>query len=423
MRILLTATASYVPPRGGATRSNLVWLDQLGGAGHECRIVCGALAEDEEKRRQLQEEEIAARPAAAEEGIEVLTRGPIVVYAVEDPARRIRVLRRQIREFGPDWVLVSSEDLGHALLREAHAASAGHVVYLAHTPQFFPFGAASWNPDRQTAEVAAQSAGVVAIGRHMGEYIERSLGRPAAVIHPPIYGRGPFRNYGNFERGLITMINPCAVKGISIYLDVARQLPQYEFGAVPGWGTTSADRRALAQVSNVRLLANTRDIDEVLAGTRILLMPSLWYEGFGLIVMEAMLRGIPVVSSDSGGLREAKRGTGYVIPVRPMDRFLPEFDERGMPRPEMVENDAGPWVATLRELLSDREAYDRESAVSRKVAHEFIAGLDARAMERFLSTLVAPNPAARSAQGTIESLTPERRALLLERLRKRRMAQ
>ena len=33
MRILLTANASYVPPRGGATRSNLIWLDHLAAPG------------------------------------------------------------------------------------------------------------------------------------------------------------------------------------------------------------------------------------------------------------------------------------------------------------------------------------------------------------------------------------------------------
>ena len=37
-------------------------------------------------------------------------------------------------------------------------------------------------------------------------------------------------------------------------------------------------------------------------------MPSLWFEGFGLIAMEAMLRGLPVIASDSGGLEEAKAG-------------------------------------------------------------------------------------------------------------------
>ena len=62
-------------------------------------------------------------------------------------------------------------------------------------------------------------------------------------------------------------------------------------------------------------------------------MPSLWYEGFGLIVMESMLRGIPVVASDSGGLQEAKLGTGYVIPVHTIERYQPVFDEHGMPGP------------------------------------------------------------------------------------------
>ena len=55
---------------------------------------------------------------------------------MEDPARRMQVLRQQIHDFQPDWVLVSSEDLGHGLLREAHHSAAGRVVYLAHTPQF-----------------------------------------------------------------------------------------------------------------------------------------------------------------------------------------------------------------------------------------------------------------------------------------------
>jgi len=377
MRILLTANASYDPPRGGATRSNLVWLRHLASAGHECSTVCG---------------------------------GP--------QPRRVPALRERILEWRPDWVLVSSEDLGHALLREAHHSAPGRVVYLAHTPQFYPFGPASWNPDRHAAELVARSAGIVAIGRHMADYIERALGRRAAVIHPPIYGAGPFANYGNFERGLIVMINPCAVKGISIFLETAERLPEYEFGVVPGWGTTAADRSVLERLPNVRILPNVKDIDEVLARTRVLLNPSLWYEGFGLIVMEAMLRGIPVVASDSGGLEEAKRGTGYVIPVRTIERYEAVFDEHSLPKPVLPENDAGPWVAALRELLTDRGAYERESAASRLAAGRFASGLDAGEMEEYLRAL-RPGAAAGVERATIESLSPERRALLLERLRKR----
>jgi glycosyltransferase involved in cell wall biosynthesis len=400
MRILLTSNASYIPPRGGATRSNLIWLDHLARAGHQCRIVCG--------------------PSGA--GAELPYHPSIAVLAVEEPARRVHALREQIGEFRPDWVLVSSEDLGHALLREAQHSAAGRVVYLAHTPQFYPFGPASWNPDRAAALLVGEAAGIVAIGHHMAAYIERELGRPAAVIHPPLYGPGPFTHYSNFERGSITMINPCAVKGISIFLEIAARMPREAFAVLPGWGTTAEDRRALERLPNVRFLPNAREIDDVLAGTRVLLMPSLWYEGFGLIVMENMLRGIPVVASDSGGLKEAKSGTGYVIPVRTIERYQPVFDELGMPQPVVRENDAAPWLAAVHELLDDRGAYERESAASRAAALRFVAGLDAGEMERYLEALLPREPASAPAHATIESLTPERRALLLERLRKRKGA-
>jgi glycosyltransferase involved in cell wall biosynthesis len=152
----------------------------------------------------------------------------------------------------------------------------------------------------------------------------------------------------------------------------------------------------------------------------VLLNPALWYEGFGLIVMESMLRGIPVVASDSGGLKEAKRGTGYVIPVRTIERFEPVFDEHAMPRPVVAENDTAPWVTALRELLTDRAAYERESAASRAAALQFVGGLDAGDLERLLESLEAGERAPRPvSQVTVESLSPEKRALLLDRLRKR----
>ena len=404
MRILLTSSASHVPPRGGSTRSNLAWLDALAARGHSCRVVGGALVTDTPERlarvRRETEDQAAGRMAHE-------------IHAVADPVKRASMLKQQIGEFQPDWVLVSSEDIGQSLLRAAHEAAPGHVVYLAHTPQFYPFGPASWNPDREGAELVADSAAIIAIGRNTADYIGAHLGRRAAVIHPPIYGNGPFPRFGSGD--LVTMINPCAVKGISIFLALADRFPQQRFAALAGWGTTAEDRRTLEARPNVTLLRNQKHIDDVLKDTRLLLVPSLWFEGFGLIVVEAMLRGIPAVASDAGGLTEAKLGTRFVIPVRPIERYEAVFDDQGLPRAVLPEQDLAPWAGALL-ALGNRDVYEQESNAQQEAATQFVSALRPARLEEFLLTLEPARPAAH-AEDPLARLTPEKRALLLQRLR------
>src|ERR1017187_1465189 len=409
MRILLTANASYVPPRGGATRSNLLWLEYMAARGHDCRVVAAALADSAGKRAQMAQEGLDRQTLVAR-GVEV--------YEVAERARQAPLLRRQIREFQPDWVLVSSEDLGHGLLREAHDSAPGRVVYLAHTPQFFPFGPASWNPDSSATELVARAAAVVAIGQHPAAYIRQPTGREAVVIHPPIYGSGPFPNLASFNRGLVTMVNPCALKGISIFVALADRFPAYGFGALPGWGTTASDRAHMAAHANITMLPNCRHIAEFLSRTRILLMPSLWYEGFGLTVMEAMLHGIPVIASDAGGLVEAKMGTPFVAHVPAIERYAPVFDEHPLPKPVIGPVDLRPWEDALRALLTDRALYERVSAASREAALRFAGSLDAGRMPEFLQSL-KPGEAVRE-RPSLANLSPQKRTLLLQMARSRK---
>ncbi len=410
MRILLTANASYVPPRGGATRSNLLWLEHMAAQGHVCRVVAGALPENAGKRAQMEQE------GAERQGLE--QRG-VAVFEVADRAHQAAELRRHICEFQPDWVLVSSEDLGHVLLRQAHESAPGRVVYLAHTPQFFPFGPASWNPDASATELVRHAAAVIAIGNHTAAYIRQHAGCEAVVIHPPIYGEGPFPNLGAFDAGMVTMVNPCAVKGISIFLALADRLPTFDFGVLPGWGTTSADRAAIAARTNIATLPNCRHIAEFLGRTRVLLMPSLWYEGFGLTVMEAMLHGIPVIASDAGGLVEAKMGTPFVAHTPAIKRYEPVFDEHSLPKPVIGPVDLQPWEDALRALLTDRALYERISAASREAALGFTGSLDAGRMAALLQSL-QPGEAVRE-RPSLAGLSPEKRSLLLQMARKRKL--
>jgi glycosyltransferase involved in cell wall biosynthesis len=361
MKILLTSGASYAPPKGGSTRGNLAWLRLLAERGHTCRVVCSAGSEAGEMMQ---------------DGVSILRIPDLPLHA--------GCLTEAIRAFAPDWVLVSSEDVTQRLLRAAERGAPGKLIYIAHTPQFFPFGPESWNPDAEATRVVERSAGVVTIGSHMAGYVREHCAARPVVIHPPIYDRSLDKLHRAAEGGIVLMINPCVVKGISIFLALAERFPEREFGALTGWGTTSADRAALQKLPNVRLIPAVGEIDEVFRETRVLLMPSLWYEGFGLIVMEAMQRGVPVISSDSGGLKEAKDSSGYVIPVRPIERYEAVFDENHMPRPVAPEQDIAPWETALRTLLTDRMAYLVESECSSVAAKRFVNRLRPGAFEEYL---------------------------------------
>jgi glycosyltransferase involved in cell wall biosynthesis len=168
----------------------------------------------------------------------------------------------------------------------------------------------------------------------------------------------------------------------------------------------------------VTLLRHSKNIDQVLKNTRVLVMPSLWFEGFGLIVVEAMLRGIPVVASDAGGLVDAKLGTGFIIPVCPIERYEPLYDDQGLPQAVLPRQDLAPWIAALQALVSDRDLYARESAAARDAATRFVNGLQPTRLEELLLSLT-PHRTGREPDDPLARLSPEKRALLLQRLRAR----
>jgi len=104
----------------------------------------------------------------------------------------------------------------------------------------------------------------------------------------------------------VTLINPCPEKGMCVLARLASRMPETRFLAVctPTW-TKPWHEQLLKRYSNVKLQAPSAKIDEILGVTRVLIVPSLWPEAFGLVAVEAQLRGIPVISSGVCGLREA----------------------------------------------------------------------------------------------------------------------
>ena len=360
MKVLLATGASYEPPLGGSTRANRAWLEFLAARGHDCRVVS---------------------PGAAAGTVQA---GGVTVYRVTDPGALRDRLLTVIREFKPDHILVSTEDTGQALLIAAVREASDRVTYLAHTPQLFPFGPASLNPSEAGAEAVRAAARVIAIGRYTASYIEEYSGRNVEIVHPPMYGHPPYPNLGHFGGGAVGLINPCAVKGISLFLSLANQFPRLTFAALPGWGTTRADIKALESTPNVEVVPPCPNIDDFFGRIRVLLVPSLWHEGFGLVATEAMLRGIPVLAADLGGLPEAKLGVPYLLPVSPIEKYEARFDEHRLPIAIVPPQELHPWSAAIERLTSDRAHYTDISARSRSSAIHFVREVDAADFERAL---------------------------------------
>ncbi|MGA2802168.1 MAG: amino acid adenylation domain-containing protein [Verrucomicrobiota bacterium] len=401
MKILLLQKMIYVPSFGGANKGNRLLMEGLAQRGHKCRVIVPAIGSHGPQTREQLLEALKARE------IDILTVTPeicifrchgVQVHAVFSAAGIYSYAEQRIKEFQPDWVLVTAEDPGQTLLESALRCAPDRTVYIALTPLQMPFGPACFLPSTAQTELIRRAAGIITISNHVKEYIRHWSGLDSTVLRFPVYGPGPFRNLGCFERGFVTLINPCAYKGISIFLDLAEGLPDVSFAVVPTWGTTSGDHMSLRRFPNITLLPPADDIDEILVQTRVLLMPSLWMEAFGLLSVEAMLRGIPVLASNTGGLPEAKLGVDYVLPVHPIEQYEPRFDERDYPVPVIPPQNSSPWKQTLQELLSHRTTYQRVSEESRRAALDFVSQAGVEAFEQFLSCLEkvkgTPEPAA-----------------------------
>ena len=119
----------------------------------------------------------------------------------------------------------------------------------------------------------------------------------------------------------------------------------------------------LTELPNLTMRRSVPDPREFYAVTRLLLMPSLWNESFGLVAAEAMINGIPVLASSRGALPETIGDAGFLFDIPA--KYTPETHD--LPTAEEVE----PWVETIIRLWDDATEYERWSRAARERAQQW----------------------------------------------------
>jgi glycosyltransferase involved in cell wall biosynthesis len=384
VKVLLLQDQVYLPSLGGGNKSNRLLLEELASLDHECLAFCPAFTSRagptthadlvfEMKNRGVEirsSGNSCYRYACNRVSVEAL------VSLANDAVRTH--IRHLIDRFDPDWILVS-DDKNRVLLECAIDASPSKTIQIVQTVVHLPFGPLSNRKSNRQATLMGQARKIIVISDFVGKYLKQYGKLDPVIAHLPVYGAGPFPNLGNFTHGYLTMINPCIEKGLDIFLELASRFPQFQFAAVPTWGADDYVISLLNARSNIRVIPPADSVDPIFEQTRVLLVPSVWHETFGYIVVEAMLRGIPVLASNIGGLPEAKLGVDYLLPVIPAVRQNGRF--------VCPMQDVGPWVHALSELLSDDDVYTRCSTESRAAAQDFLSKTRASSFAKMLLSM------------------------------------
>ncbi len=389
MRILLLQDEIYLPSLGGGTKANRCLLEALVSLGHDCLALTPALTSSPDGpnnpihfRDEMRSRNVVVRLRAGH--VSAYEYQGVQVEAVDSSStdfRRDHGIRR-IQEFQPDWVLVA-DDKRRFMLEAAMQAASDRVILVIQTIMQLPFGPLAVHECRQQAGLMEQARAILVISNYLKQYLEQHSGLHSRLLPLPVYGPGPFPCLSQFDAGFVTLINPCELKGVGIFLSLAREYPHVRFAAVPTWGADDLVLRKLKSLPNVQILEPADDIEQILARTRILLVPSLWPETFGYVVPEAMLRGIPVMASDIGGLPEAKLGVDYLLPVAPAERRGGKY----VSPPQ----DTAPWSEALGELLFDSKAYYRCARASREAALKYVSRITPASFDTLLTELARRN--------------------------------
>lgn len=184
------------------------------------------------------------------------------------------------------------------------------------------------------------------------KFVECGLPAERIVVKPNFARSGSIGNETQSTRPQVLYAGRLTrEKGVHVLIEAWREIPDVQL-VIAGDGPEGA---ALEQIAppNVKFLGhcNRDKVNELMQSSSLLVVPSLWYEGFPMSVVEAMAMSLPVVASDIGSLGE------IIQPGINGEQFQP--------------GDVPELVAVLRKILSHPRRLDKLRCGARQAFERF----------------------------------------------------
>lgn len=160
-------------------------------------------------------------------------------------------------------------------------------------------------------------------------------------------------------------------KGSDLLVPIASRLPHRHVLVQAPNGLPDEARRALARLGHVEVQVADAEIDELLDGAGLLLVPSQLPEPFGRVAFEGLAAGVPTLASATGGLKEFVPPAQLVQPA----------------------NDPDAWARAAR-ALEQPEAWQKAQSRGMEAAGAVLASDPAGRIERWLLETAAVPAAA-----------------------------
>lgn len=282
-RFLFATSHSYLPERvGGSEISTHELVRALSSLGHDASVLCTS--------SNIHPAYVSRIRSDRDLGYNV--------FRHENPSE---VILDVARDLNVDWVVVSAD----RPLYEVVCATKRRAAIFFRDVEF----------DRHAWRLREiENAVYLANSRFVAARVKALFGIDATVIYPIVR----IERYSVVRQGAdVLFFNPTGKKGIELALGLAKARPDIVFHFVETWPLSSAQSghykgRALS-LPNVVWHSAELDTRRFYRTARILIVPSIWEEAWGRVVIEAQASGIPVVASDRGGLPESVGEGGLVI--------------------------------------------------------------------------------------------------------------